>query len=355
MKTYNNLYAKLCSLENLELAFMKAKKRKTKSFYVKEFEKNLNDGLLKLKQELESFSYKPMPLKKFIIRDPKTRIIHASAFRDRVVYHALCNIIEPIYEKIFIFDSYASRIGKGTHNALMRFDEFKRKVSKNGKPVNNAYNSDMVQGYVLKADIKHYFETVDHEVLLDIVKRKVKDGKIIWLIKKILNNFEAKTKGKGMPLGNLTSQFFANVYLNELDYFIKHILRAKYYIRYVDDFVILHNSKEQLEKWKEQINNFLKKELKLELHSDKSKIMPLRNGINLVGYKIFYYYKLLRKSNRRKFERDFNKKLNLYQSSLLIYNEFIKSLRGWFGYAVWADTYKLRNDIINKLQSCKLA
>ena len=159
----------------------------------------------------------------------------------------------------------------------------------------------MIKGYTLKADIKHYFETVDHKILLDIIKSKIKDKKIIWLIKQILDNFNTKIKGKGMPLGNLTSQFFANVYLNELDYFIKHKLREKYYIRYVDDFVVLHKNKKILEIYKEKINNYLLKHLKLELHKDKSKIIPLKNGVDLLGYRVFGYYKLLRKRNLKQY------------------------------------------------------
>src|SRR3989338_3802313 len=219
MKTYNNLYAELCSFKNLELAYRKARKKKSKKPYVIEFEKNLQQELKDLKCELESLTYKPRPLKRFVVRDPKTRTIHSSVFRDRVVYHAIVNILEPIFDPTFIYDSHASRKGKGTHKAVERFDKFKRKVSKNGKLANNDYNSNNVIGYVLKADIKHYFETVNHEILLKILRRKIKGENIINLIKKILNNFDTKIKGKGMPLGNLTSQFFANVYLNELDYF----------------------------------------------------------------------------------------------------------------------------------------
>ncbi|MBI4158979.1 hypothetical protein HY500_01840, partial [Candidatus Woesearchaeota archaeon] len=239
MKTYRKLYSKLCSLENLMLAFKKAKEDKTLLPYVVKFEENLNEELNKLHKELISLNYEPHQLKRFIVRDPKTRTIHASAFRDRVIYHAICNILEPIFDKTFIYDSYASRKFKGTHKAVERFDKFKKKVSRNGKLANNYYDNNNVIGYALKADVKHYFETVNHEILLKIIRRKIKDENIISLIKKILNNFDTKIKGMGMPLGNLTSQFFANVYLNELDQFVKHKLKAKYYIRYVDDFVIL--------------------------------------------------------------------------------------------------------------------
>jgi len=298
MITYNNIFEKLCSLENLQLAFKKARKGKSKKQYVIDFEKNIEQELSKLKSELESQTYKPKPLKTFIIRDPKTGKISASDFRDRVVHHALCNIIEPILDKTFIHDTYANRKNKGTHAALKRFDEFKRKVTRNGTLVKNAKDNNMVIGYALKVDIKHYFETVDHEILIRIIQCKIKDEKIIWLIGKILENHNSKISGKRMPIGNLTSQFFANVYLSKLDYFIKHNLKAKFYIRYVDDFVILHNSKEKLLLWRWLINNFLKS-INLEIHAEKSKIIPLNKGISLLGYRVFYHHKLLRKSNIR--------------------------------------------------------
>jgi len=146
-----------------------------------------------------------------------------------------------------------------------------------------------------------------------------------------------------MPLGNLTSQFFANVYLNELDYFVKHKLKAKYYIRYVDDFVILHQSKEQLEIWKKQINHFLNTELKLELHPDKSKIVSLSNGIDFVGFRNFYYFKLLRKRNIN----NIKSKIEDYYKGLISYNKLLESFQGWSAYAKWADSYKLRNRLFS--------
>ena len=352
MKTYKNLYTKLCSPENLELAFKKARKRKTKKWYVIEFEKNLSSELEKLRHELETGTYNPKPLQRFIIKDPKTRVIHASKFRDRVVYHALVNILEPIYEKIFIYDSYAGRLRKGAHNAITRFDRFKRKASKNGKQVRNAQNNNQIQGYALKADIRHYFEAVNHQILIRIIKRKITDEKVIRLIQKILSNFDTKVKGRGMPLGNLTSQFFANVYLNELDYFVKHELKAKYYIRYVDDFVVLHEDKNTLRHCQNKINAYLKT-LKLELHTDKSKIMPLRNGLTFLGYRIFYHYKLLRRSNLRKFQKSSERKPQMSKigGGRYSYEAIHESLQGWSGYAQWANTYNLRKAMAGGIQA----
>ena len=155
-----------------------------------------------------------------------------------------------------------------------------------------------------------------------------------------------------MPLGNLTSQFFANVYLNELDHFVKHELKAKYYIRYVDDFVILHKNKEILENYKKEIDNFLKT-IKLELHPDKSKIIPIGKGVSLLGYRVFYHHKLLRKSNLRKFQRKIKEKIDLVQNDILTYGSLLDSINGWIGYAMWANTYKLRTNVIKIIVKIK--
>jgi len=187
MKTYKNLYLQIYDLKNLIFAWKKARKGKTKKNYVIEFEVNLRENLLKLQEELKNQVYKPEPLKTFILRDPKTRKISKSAFRDRVVHHALVRIIEPIFEKSFIHDSCANRIGKGNLFALKRFEQFIRKVSENGK-INGLFSDNQIKGYCLKADIKHYFEEVNHEILIKIISKKIKDEKVIWLIKRILEN-----------------------------------------------------------------------------------------------------------------------------------------------------------------------
>jgi len=202
---------------------------------------------------------------------------------------------------------------------------------------------------VLKTDIKHYFDSVNHETLINIIGNKIKDEKVIWLIRQILENFETKTPGKGMPLGNYTSQYFANIYLNKLDYFVKHHLKARSYIRYVDDLVILHRRKRTLEYYKDRIENYLSC-LELELHPDKSQIIPLRNGVTFLGYRIFYYHKLLRKRNMRSSQKKIAKKLILSQKGLINKKELIESLQGWFGYAQWANTHKIRKEILDKIE-----
>ena len=194
-----------------------------------------------------------------------------------------------------------------------------------------------------KFDIQKYFENVDHNILLKIIKNKIADKRIIWLIRKILANSSSQTKG--MPLGNLTSQFFANVYLNELDWFVKTKLKAKYYIRYVDDFVIFGRGKGHLEFYKEEINMFLKNKLKIQLHPDKSKILILGNCVNFLGFRVFFYHKLLKKSNIRKMKRKLKSLAQEYKLHEIDYDSIYDSLEGWIAYMKNANSYKLRRKI----------
>lgn len=335
MKTHKNIYESICLMKNLRKAYRKAQKGKAGKWYVREFDSDLEKNLLRLQKELLSMAYEPKTLKQFVIRDPKTRVIQAPDFRDRVIHHAICNVIEPIFEKTYIFDSYASRKEKGVHLALQRFDKFKRKVSCS-RLSPYATNDSMICGFCLKADIRHYFPSIDHEILIKLLRRKIGDEKVISLLEKIIHAYS--TGNKGMPLGALTSQIFANVYLNPLDHFIKENLHAKYYLRYLDDFVILHGSQKQLEEWRDQIKKFLSDELKLELHPEKTSIFPLHQGVPLLGFRCFYYYRLLKKSNLRHFTR----KVEMMDCCRE------KSLEGWFAHARWGNTYKLRRKLIEK-------
>jgi len=346
MKTYNNLYEKICLLDNLRAAFKKARKGKSQKPYVKEFEANLEANLLALKRELETLTYEPRPLRIFAIRDPKTRLISAPHFRDRIVHHALCNVVEPIFDRTFIHDSYASRKGKGTHAALARFDRFKRQVSHNGKLVNGAIDNNLVCGYALKCDIRHYFTSVDHRILLRIIGRKIRDENVMRLIGKILSSYAPS--GKGMPIGALTSQLFANIYLNELDYFIKHTLRAHFYIRYMDDFLVLHESAEKLAEWKNRIAAFLGR-LNLELHPEKSKAFPLHHGVNFVGYRIFCCHKLLKRSNICIIGVRLNEFEILYANRGMTRAEIVQRVESWMAYARYANTYKFRKSVARRL------
>ena len=337
---HRDLWQELCSYDNLCLAFKKARKHKTLLYYVIEFENNLERNILLLRSELLFHCYCPKPLVSFIIKDPKTRRISKSDFRDRVIHHALCNIIEPIFEKRFIHDSYANRTGKGTQKAVERFVYFERKASRN----------NAVSCFVLKADIKKYFENVDHNILINIIRIRIKDERVLWPIKKILANSSYEIQDKGMPLGNLTSQFFANIYLNELDQFVKHCLRAKFYIRYVDDFVILDSNKNLLERYKKEISEFLTKTLLLNLHPDKSRVIKLGDKLNFLGLRMFYHHKLLKKQNLEKMKNKMFFLKEDFQNAKVKYDEIYDVMEGWIAYAKTANTYKLRTKVLEDFE-----
>jgi retron-type reverse transcriptase len=344
MKTHKNLYKKLCSFDNLLFAFQKARKGKSNKPYVINFEKNLEKNLRVLQEDLINKTYNPSNLSKFVIRDPKTRIIHASIFRDRVVHHAIVNILNPIYEKIFIYDSFASRKNKGSHKAVERFESFVRKVSSNGQLTKNSFNNNSIQGYALKADFRKYFDSVNHQVLIRVLRKKINDEDILWLVEVILSNFKT-AQDTGMPLGNYTSQFFANIYLNELDYYMKHVLNAKHYIRYVDDFVILHKNKKRLAYFLEKIKNFLPS-LKIKLHQDKTQIMPLCKGVTFLGYRVFFHNRLLRERNLNYFKNRLRNNLALLDEEKITQERFSSAVKGWEGYAKFANTWNLRNKLL---------
>ncbi len=223
VKTYRNLYARLCSRDNLKRAFMTARKGKTLKDYVVDFESELEKNLSLLKYELETFTYAPAPLTTFIVRDPKARTISASNFRDRVVHHALYNVIAHILEGDFIYDSFANQKGKGVHKAVKRFERFSRKVgfcykcSSPGRQT-TLFRPERLGGYALKADIRHYFDTIDHETLLLIIRRKIRDPNVMRLIRSILQNHKIGTPGRGCHLGTLPlSSLRMSIWANSTD------------------------------------------------------------------------------------------------------------------------------------------
>lgn len=349
METHNHLYEKVCSKQNLELAWKKARKRKTQKQYVIDFEKNLSDNLLSLRTELLLYAYRPRPLETFILRDPKTRKISVSNFRDRIVHHAICNLIEPLFDKKFIYDSYANRKSKGTLAAINRMQYFMHKVTQNGKVVRHRSKSSL-RGFVFKGDIKHYFDTISHQKLLEIVEKIIKDRKLLFLLKIILVNHISTIEGRGMPLGNLTSQFLANVYLNELDQFVKHTLKVKYYIRYVDDFLILHQDKNTLEYYEKQISQFLEQELLIELNRDKSVIQPLSRGVDFLGFRCFYHYKRLKLRNLRQFHQKSQTFAEMYPRGEIGYDKLYDFMEGWIAYAKHANTYAFRRKVLTDFE-----
>jgi len=284
-------YKDIISTENLLKAWQEFVKGKKNKKDVSEFSVNLLDNIFNLHRDLRNKIYKHSNYEHFKISDPKPRDIHKASVRDRLLHHAICSIIKPYFDKKFIYDCYSSRDFKGTHRAINRFRYLFRKVSKNNTKT----------CWVLKCDIKKFFATIDHEILLIILNKHIKDGEINWLIKEIVSSFNTtNTKGKGLPLGNLTSQILVNIYMNEFDQFMKHKLRVKYYIRYADDFVILSDYKKYLENLLPNMVRFLEGNLKLYLHPDKVFIKTCSSGVDFLGWVHFTGHRILRTSTKRR-------------------------------------------------------
>src|SRR3989344_1421235 len=281
-------YTTLTSLDNLFVAwqeFRKGKKRKTDVLI---FERHLEDNIFNLYQELKNKTYKHGDYESFYVHDPKRRHIHKASVRDRVVHHLLYTYLYKLFDKTFIVDSYSCRLDKGTHKAVNRLEDFTRKVSKN-------FTCDC---WVLQCDIAKFFTSVDHIVLKKLLFKKIPDLDILWLLSNVIDSFNTDTE-QGIPLGNLTSQVFANIYLNELDYFIKHSLRIKYYLRYADDFVIISKNKDQLQNYIPLLREFLVS-LKLTLHPKKITIRKLSWGIDFLGYIVLPHYRLPRTKTKQR-------------------------------------------------------
>ena len=301
---FNNIV----SIPNLLGAWREFKRGKNKKPDVALFGLQLEQHIFELHEELTNEIYKHNAYTDFIVCDPKRRHIHKACVRDRVVQQAVYRALYGVFDKHFIFDSFSSRLGKGTHKGVERLERVCTKITKNYRVI----------AYALKCDIRKFFDSIDHAVLTEILYRKVKDIKTRELLQTIIKSFE-KESGKGLPLGNVTSQLFANIYMNELDQYIKHTLKCKYYFRYADDFLLLQTSKEYLENILEEIKLFLKETLLIELHPQKVSIKKVSQGVDFLGYIVLPYHKRLRTKTKNRIE----KKLitnNLTKESLISYS-----------------------------------
>lgn len=257
---------------------------------VLDFEKNLMTNIIDLHNDLSSKTYRHSSYQAFNISDPKPRSIHKAKVRDRLLHHALYRELYPFFDRTFISDSYSCRRWKGTHKAIERFHAFSHKVSKN--------NTQTV--WVLKCDIRKFFASIDQKVLAEIVDQYISDKDIIWLLSEIIGSFQSTKEGTGLPLGNLTSQILVNIYMNEFDQFAKHKLKARYYIRYADDFVFLSHNKEWLETILLKVSDFLEERLKLSLHPDKVFIKTLASGVDFLGWVHFSNHRVIRTTTKRR-------------------------------------------------------
>ena len=332
-KLNNDIFEKIISLENLFLAWREFKVGKSKKSDVQQFEFNLEDNLFQLHQELKDKTYQHSQYTAFNVCDPKLRRIHKAIIKDRVLHHAIFRILYPVFDKHFIFDSYSCRTGKGTHKAVNRLEKFAQKLSRN----------DTRNIRALKCDIRKFFDSVGQDILLKFIKRKISDPDAVWLIEKIIRSF-----ARGIPLGNVTSQLFANIYLNELDQFTKHILRGKYYLRYCDDFIILGENENDLKILIPQISKFLEERLKLNLHPNKINIRKYRQGIDFLGYVVLPNHRALRTKTKRRMLRKIRKKKFEFEEGIVSEESFQNSIQSYLGILKHCRGRKIEN-IIEKI------
>ena len=336
MKRSGNLYPFIYDFANIDLAYLKARKCKRYRTEVLRFTQHREENIINIQNHLIWKSYEPKPYKKFKVYEPKERQIMALPFTDRVVQHAINNILEPIFERGFIYHSYACRDGKGMHAASQTLSQWLYNLSsQNGTK----------QIYCLKADVSKYFNSIDHDVLKRIIRKRIKCKDTLWLIDLIIDHNGEQGSRTGIPVGNLTSQLFANAYLNELDQFVKHKLKIKYYMRYMDDFLIISEDRHYLKWVWEVIKNFIETELRLTLNP-KTAIFPAKNGIDFVGYRHWSTHKKLRKSSIKRIR----KKIKKYNGGAVTEERFKKSMQSWLGHISHADTYKLKHKILESVK-----
>jgi RNA-directed DNA polymerase len=355
MKRHGNLWSEIISFENLLQSARKAQHSKRYRDNVLEFNDQLEPNLLQLQSQLQDQTYQPGAYRTFEIFEPKPRIISAAPYRDRVVHHALCAVIAPIFERTFIDNSYANRTGYGTHRALRQFTHFCR------------HNN-----YVLQCDIRKYFPQIDHDILKSLIRRKIKCPETLWLVDLVIDNNQnidselvyfpgdilitPLERKRGLPIGNLTSQFFANVYLNGFDHFVKEELHCHKYLRYVDDFALFATDRSYLIAAKTQITTYLAT-LRLQLHSAKTQLVETHHGVNFVGFRALSphatcpkkVYLRVRNDNLRRANTRFKRLRRALAQGHPLSDRIDRSYQSWFAHLAHGHTWRLRT-AINKLK-----
>jgi retron-type reverse transcriptase len=346
VKTYRNLYPQVYDFENLYLAYRKARRGKRGKAPAASFERRQEDELLALQAELQGQTYTPGPYASFYIHEPKRRLISAAPFRDRVVHHALCRVIEPIWERRFIHDSYANRVGKGTHRALDRAQAFSRRCA-----------------YVLQCDLRQFFPSIDHQLLQTELAHRIADPGVLWLCDAILksgvgvlseeyqmvyfpgDDLFAKLRPRGLPIGNLTSQFWANVYLNSFDHFVKRDLKCPAYLRYVDDLLLFSDDRRQLHAWRETIIEQLAA-LRLTLHEDQAQVFPTCAGIPFLGFRLYPNHRRVKRRNVVHYRRRLRCLVARVRLDWSSFADLNASIQGWVNHVRYADTWGLRRSLL---------
>jgi RNA-directed DNA polymerase len=343
------MYRELCSWENLLLAYRLASRGKRGHACVAAFEYRLEDNLVRLQQELGARTYRPGRYNSFTIHEPKRRLISAAPFRDRVVHHALCNVIEPVFERGFIADSYANRIGKGTHRALDRCQELARRYP-----------------YVLQCDVRQFFPSIDHTILYETLARKVEDPDVLWLIEQIIasgvgvlseeyemvyfpgDDLLAANRPRGLPIGNLTSQFWANCCLNPFDHFVQRELRSPAYLRYVDDFVLFGDDRRRLWEWRGAIVERLAL-LRLTIHEECAQARPVTEGIPFLGFVVYPERRRLKRRKGVAFRRRLRSLAERYACGEITLDQVTASVQGWVNHVRYGNTAGLRKALLGSV------
>lgn len=338
-KTYNGLYPSIYSFESLHAAYLRARRGKRTRAEVQRFELDLEGNLIQLQNELIWGTYRTGKYRQFTVQEPKERIVAALPFRDRVVQHSLVEVIDPIWERRFIAESYACRVGRGTHKGADRTQVMLRKVKREHGAV-----------LVLKADIAKFFYSIDHGILKTLVRRRIACKNTLVLIDAIIDSTVKEGIHVGIPIGNLTSQLFANVYLHELDEFVKHGLREKQYCRYMDDFIIVHHDKAHLQQARVQIEQFLWDRLRLKTNA-KTQVFPVGvfhgRALDFLGYRIWTTHRKLRKSSIQRITQTMKKLQRLYADGRVTLGRVRQSLISWLGHAQHAETHGLQAKLLD--------
>ncbi|MBU1907535.1 reverse transcriptase/maturase family protein [Patescibacteria group bacterium] len=317
-------FEEVASMENLCEAWQEFIRGKRKKKDVQEFMLHLGDEIADLHADLMNGSYAHGNYQYFRINDPKPRDIHKATVRDRLLHHTIHRKLYPFFARLFISDSFSCQTDKGLHRALERFESFARKVSRNNTRT----------CWILKCDIRKFFASIDHCILIDILRGRITCHRLLDLLKRVIGSYESKL-GKGIPLGNLTSQLFANIYMNEFDRFVKYDLRMKYYVRYTDDFVFMSRDRSELLDCLPKIAAYLSGPLALSLHPNKVFIKTLASGVDFLGWVHFSHHQVLRAKTKIRM----NRRVSICQDR--------QTIESYLGMLSHGDAYRLSRNLAN--------
>jgi RNA-directed DNA polymerase len=340
MKVARYLFDRMVAVENLLLAWRHFKRGKRQRKDIQYFERYVEDFIFDLHEDLATLSYQHGGYQHFHVFDPQKRYISKACVRDRLVHQMLYAVLTEVFDQTFVFHSFSCRVDKGTHAGVHELQKILRKVSRNGKQA----------CFALKMDVQRFFDSVNHDILKSLLRKRIQDHRVLCIIDRVIDSFGSQPdhiRNIGLPLGNVTSQIFANVYLHPLDDFVKHTLQQKYYLRYCDDFIIVAHEKSQLTALIEPIGNFLAQKLLLTLHPKKIILSNMHQGIDFLGYVLFLNHRLLRTSTRRRMQRRLKAKYDAYLKQKITPTHMDQCLQSYLGILSHANAYHLTQSLKN--------